>query len=204
MRFGLRMAKRGLHLFVILGCSMWFTLPAIASDSPEVYQKGNWGLGFYGAGGKGVNGSTASTGVAWTGVHYKRIMTDVKGSGFWRGTFEYGAELQPLFLIFQEETVYGFHFSPLLMRWNFQRPGSHLVPFFELGGGMLFTQDKVPERSSRFNFTPQTGVGLSFFSAGRNGVTFQLKYMHISNAGIKKPNPGINSIQMLAGYEWIY
>jgi lipid A 3-O-deacylase len=204
MRFGLRMAKRTFPLLVIFGCSMWFSAPAISSDSAEVFQKGNWGLGFYGAGGKGVNGSTASTGVAWTGVHYKRIMTDVKGSGFWRGTFEYGAEFQPLFLIFQDETVYGFHFSPLLMRWNFQKPGSHLVPFFELGGGMLFTQDNVPKRSSRFNFTPQSGVGLSFFNSGGNGVTFELKYMHISNAGIKKPNPGINSIQMLAGYEWIY
>jgi len=203
MGFGLGMAKRILRFLMVLVWSACFSAAAIASDSAEVYQKGNWGIGLYGAGGKGVNGSTASTGVAWTGVHYKRIMTDVKGTGFWRGTFEYGAEFQPLFLIFQEETVYGLHFSPLLMRWNFQRPGTHLAPFFELGGGMLFTQDQVPERSSRFNFTPQAGLGLSFFNGG-NGVTFQLKYMHISNAGIKKPNPGINSIQMLAGYEWIH
>lgn len=181
-----------------------FTAAAIASDSAEVYQKGNWGIAFYGAGGKGVNGSTASTEVAWTGVHYKRILSDVKGNGFWRGTFEYGAEFQPLFLIFQEQTVYGVHFSPLLMRWNFQKSGSHLVPFMELGGGMLFTQDQVPQRSSRFNFTPQAGFGLSFFNAVGSGVTFELKYMHISNAGIKKPNPGINSIQMLAGYEWVH
>lgn len=204
MRFGLKMAKRSWGLLTILGFFLSFTATAAASDSAEVYHKGNWGLGFYGAGGKGVNGSTASTGVAWTGVHYKRIMSDVKGTGFWRGTFEYGAEFQPLFLIFQEETVYGFHFSPLLMRWNLQKPGSHLVPFLEWGGGMLFTQDQVPQRSSRFNFTPQGGIGVSFFNGGGNGVTFQLKYMHISNAGIKKPNPGINSIQMLAGYEWVH
>ncbi|HEY7162774.1 MAG TPA: acyloxyacyl hydrolase [Acidobacteriota bacterium] len=204
MRFGLKMAKRAFQSLMVLGCFVWFSANASASDSAEVYQKGNWGLGFYGAGGKGVNGSTASTEVAWTGVHYKRIMSDVKGNGFWRGTFEYGAEFQPLFLIFQEETVYGFHFSPLLMRWNFQKPATHIVPFFEFGGGMLFTQDQVPKTSSRFNFTPQAGVGLSFFNGGGNGVTFQLKYMHISNAGIKKPNPGINSIQMLAGYEWIH
>jgi Lipid A 3-O-deacylase (PagL) len=197
------MAKFTLRFSIILVCLTCFGAVALASDSSEVYQKGDWGLGFYGAGGKGVNGSTASTGVAWTGVHYKRIVTDVKGTGFWRGTFEYGAEFQPLFLIFQEDTVYGLHFSPLLMRWNFQRPRTHIVPFFEFGGGMLFTRDKVPERSSRFNFTPQAGFGVSF-NAGRSGVTFQLKYMHISNAGIKKPNPGINSIQMLAGYEWIY
>jgi lipid A 3-O-deacylase len=204
MGFGLKMTKRIFGSFLILGCFVWFTAAANAEDSAEVYHKGNWGLGFYGAGGKGVNGSTASTEVAWTGIHYKRILSDVKGSGFWRGTFEYGAEFQPLFLIFQEETVYGFHFSPLLMRWNFQKPGAHIVPFFEWGGGMLFTQDQVPERSSRFNFTPQGGLGLSFFNSGGNGVTFQLKYMHISNAGIKKPNPGINSIQMLAGYEWVH
>src|SRR5262245_11533505 len=140
MRFGLRMAKRTFHLLVILGCSAWFSAAAIASDAAEVYQKGNWGLGFYGAGGKGVNGSTASTGVAWTGVHYKRIITDVKGSGFWRGTFEYGAEFQPLFLIFQGETVYGFHFSPLLMRWNFQKQSSHMFPFVDLGGGLFIVQ----------------------------------------------------------------
>lgn len=204
MGFWAGMEKWTVRILMVLCLAVLFSAAALASDSAEVYHKGNWGLGFYGAGGKGVNGSTAATEVVWTGVRYKRILTDAKGSGFWRGTFEYGAEFQPLFLIFQEEVVYGAHFSPLLMRWNFQRPGSHLVPFLEWGGGMLLTSDKVPQRSSHFNFTPQGGIGLSFFSAGGSGVTFQLKYMHISNAGLKKPNPGINSIQMLAGYEWVH
>jgi lipid A 3-O-deacylase len=204
MRFWLGTEKRPLCLLLALACSAWFIATAMAQEAAEVYHKGDWGLGFYAAGGKGVNGSTTATEVAWSGLRYKRILTDIKGSGFWRGSLEYGAEFQPLFLIFQEDVVYGAQFSPLLMRWNFQKSGSHLVPFLEWGGGMLYTSDSVPESSSRFNFTPQGGIGLSFFSAGGNGVTFQLKYMHISNAGIKKPNPGINSIQMLAGYEWVH
>jgi len=199
------MEKRPFCLLLLaISCSLLFSAAALASDSAEVYRKGNWGLGFYGAGGKGLNGSTAKTEVVWTGLRYKRILTDVKGNGFWRGSLEYGAEFVPLFLIFQKDVVYGAQFSPLLMRWNFQRPGSHLVPFLEGGGGLLMTSDKVPERSSRFNFTPQAGIGLSFFNASGSGVTFQVKYMHISNGGLQKPNPGINSIQMLAGYEWIH
>src|SRR5262245_2087557 len=165
MKFRLRMAKRALGLLLILGCSAWLSAADVDPDSAEVYHKGNWGLGFYAAGGKGVNGSTSTTEVAWSGVRYKRILTDIKGNGFWRGSLEYGAEFQPLFLIFQKDVVYGAQFSPILMRWNFQRSGSHLVPFLEWGGGMLYTSDQVPERSSKFNFTPQGGFGLSFFNA---------------------------------------
>jgi hypothetical protein len=169
----------------------------------EIIRKGSWGLGFYGAGGTGVSGSTQGTEVVWTGLRYKRVVSDVMGKGFWRGSLEYGAEFMPVFLIFQDEVVYGTQFSPLLMRWNFQKRGSHILPFFEWGGGLLFTAEQVPVRSSNFNFTPQGGFGFSIFNSSGGAVTFQLKYMHISNGGFKKPNPGINSVQVLAGYEWL-
>jgi hypothetical protein len=210
MRFGFRFenklatfwAKRllviGMYVFAFQGLTF-------ADGDAELVRKGQWGLGFYGAGGKGVSGSTQNTEVLWSGVRYKRIMSDVMGKGFWRGSLEYGAEFMPVFLIFQnDDVVYGTQISPLLMRWNFQKTGAHILPFFEWGGGLLFTVEQVPVRSSNFNFTPQAGFGLSIFNSAGGAVTFQLKYMHISNGGFKKPNPGINSIQFLAGYEWLY
>ncbi|HSE39795.1 MAG TPA: acyloxyacyl hydrolase, partial [Acidobacteriota bacterium] len=141
----------------------------------------------------------------WSGVRYKRVISDVAGKGFWRGSLEYGVEFMPVFLVFQgDDVIYGTEVSPLLMRWNFQKSGAHILPFFEWGGGLLFTTEQVPVRSSNFNFTPQAGFGLSIFNSNGGAMTFQLKYMHISNGGLKKPNPGINSIQVLAGYEWLY
>lgn len=174
-----------------------------AAESPSLFQKGRWGLAFQGAGGSGVSGSTKNTDVVWTGFRYKRMLTDVTGNGFFRGNLEYGVEFIPVFIIFQEDTVYGVDVSPFLMRWNFVGNRSMFVPFFEVGGGMLFTGNEVPARTARFNFTPQGGFGLTIFNSPQNALTFQLKYMHISNGGFQKPNPGINSIQFLAGYEWL-
>ena len=193
-----------LFLFIAaFSCVVFFSGVLWAQEDADIIRKGNWGIGFYGAGGTGVSGSTQGTEVFWTGLRYKRVITDIKGKGFWRGSLEYGAEFMPVFLIFQDDLVYGTQFSPLLMRWNFQKPGSHIMPFFEWGGGLLFTSDQVPVRSSHFNFTPQGGLGFSIFNSGNRAVTFQVKYMHISNGGFKKPNPGINAVQVLAGYEWL-
>jgi hypothetical protein len=74
------------------------------------------------------------------------------------------------------------------------------MPFIELGGGFLITNNDVPAGTNLVNFTPQAGIGMHVPVAGsRYHATVALKYVHISNAGLSVPNPGVNTIQFRLG-----
>jgi len=73
-----------------------------------------------------------------------------------------------------------------------------IVPYFEIGGGTLFTTHDVPTGTGATNFT--TTAALGFHHIGQK-ITWSLdaRYMHISNAGLATPNPGINTFQVRLG-----
>jgi hypothetical protein len=48
------------------------------------------------------------------------------------------------------------------------------------------------------NFTPSAAVGAHFLRDKYN-LSVELRYMHISNAGLATPNPGLNTIQVRLG-----
>src|SRR5207253_8473377 len=95
-------------------------------------------------------------------------------------------------------TAYGIGLSPFALKWNFAPRGSW-VPYFELGGGTLFTNHDVPTRTSSINFTPGAALGLHHLG---NKITWSLeaRYMHISNAGLTRLNPGLNTVQIRLGF----
>jgi len=74
-----------------------------------------------------------------------------------------------------------------------------IVPTSSLGGGTLFTNTKVPEGTSRINFTTSAPFGLHFLRSKYN-ISTEVRFMHISNAGLATPNPGINTIQFRIGF----
>lgn len=76
--------------------------------------------------------------------------------------------------------------------------------FFQAGIGVTL-MDHLYRRaddafSTAFNFASHLGVGLRFGEARRQEV--MLRVQHVSNAGIKHPNPGINVVQLRYGYHW--
>ncbi len=79
----------------------------------------------------------------------------------------------------------------------FQRHG-RLSPFLELCGGTLFTNHNVPTGTNTVNFTDQAALGVHLLGAKHN-VSLELRYMHISNAGLATPNPGINTVLVRLG-----
>ncbi|MBV9147348.1 MAG: acyloxyacyl hydrolase, partial [Acidobacteria bacterium] len=47
----------------------------------------------------------------------------------------------------------------------------------------------------------QAGVGVHIPFGGRGfHATLALKYVHVSNAGLSEPNPGLNSVQVRLGF----
>jgi lipid A 3-O-deacylase len=167
-----------------------------AQEAPE---KGGHEVQIWFGGGHSVSGGTRNTSVVNGGLRYGWVLTALHGPGFLKGNFEYTVDAVPLFLVFQPaNTAYGFGLNPLGLKWNFVPRGS-IVPYFELGGGTLFSTHNIPTGTSSTNFT--TTAALGFHHIGHK-ITWSLdaRYMHISNAGLATPNPGINTFQVRIGF----
>ena len=161
-------------------------------------EQGGHEVQIWAAGGHSVSGGRASTGVFNAGLRYGWILTGLHLPGLLRGRFEYEVDAVPVFLVFQPaNTAYGVSFDPLGLKWNFERHG-HFSPYLELCGGALFTDHNVPTGTNTVNFTPQAAFGTHILGAKYN-VSLEVRYLHISNAGLATPNPGINTVQVRIG-----
>ena len=126
------------------------------------------------------------------------MLTDAHGPGFLKGRFEYALDAVPLYLIVQPtNTVYGVGLNPLNLKWSFV-PRRHVSPYLELSGGTLFTTHDVPPRTSTVNFTPSAAFGAQFLRENW-AWTVEGRYLHISNAGLDRNNPGINTFEVRLG-----
>ncbi len=149
-------------------------------------------------GGHSVPGGTSRTSVLNAGLRYGWVLTGLHGPGILRGRFEYAVDAVPLFLVFQPaNTTYGLGFDPLGLKWNFERRG-RLSPYLEICGGTLFSNHDVPTGTNTVNFTDQAAFGVHFLGTQHN-VSLELRYMHISNAGLATHNPGLNTVQVRVG-----
>src|SRR5499427_4299415 len=149
-------------------------------------------------GGHTVAGGRQNTGAFNAGLRYGWVLTNPHLPSFLRGRFEYAVDAVPVFLAFQPtNTAYGVGFDPLGLKWNFQSH-SRISPYLELTGGVLFTNHDVPTGTNTVNFMDQAALGMHILGATRN-VSLELRYMHISNAGLAAPNPGINTVQVRLG-----
>ena len=132
------------------------------------------------------------------GVRYGWILTAPHGPGFLSGRFEYAVDAVPAFVVFQpRNTAYGAGVNPLGLKWIFATRGS-VAPYLELNGGTLFTTHEVPAGTSTVNFTSSAALGVHFLND--HAWSLEVRYMHISNAGLTTPNPGINTVQVRLGF----
>jgi lipid A 3-O-deacylase len=167
-----------------------------AQAGPE---QGGHELQVWTGGGHGTNGSQSDDGVFNVGGRFGWILTAPHGPGFLNGRFEYAFDVVPLFLVTQSNgTAYGAGVNPFALKWNFTSHGS-VVPYLDIGGGTLFTNIKTPPGTSHVNFTTSGAIGAHFLRSKYNW-SVEVRYMHISNAGISRPNPGINTIQVRLGF----
>ena len=114
-------------------------------------------------------------------------------------------------------TFHGVTATPIILRWNFARHG-RVTPWAQAAGGLLWTNHKFPSYgdltanlntngpngdASVWNFTPQGGVGLHYFTRPERSVDFSANGIHISSASLGDRNPGVNAtVQFSIGYTW--
>jgi lipid A 3-O-deacylase len=157
-----------------------------------------WDTGIWFAGGHSVPGGTAGVSLFDAGVRLGKVLTHDHGPGFMRGNFEYAIDLVPLYLVHQNSTVYGGGFNPINLKWNFTS-SRRVTPYLELGGGTLFSTRDVPNGTNNVNFRTHGSLGIHL-----GGSTVEVRYEHISNAGLASPNPGINTVQVMVGWSGFY
>jgi len=167
----------------------------VAQAAPE---KGANEVQVWAGGGHSVAGGRGDTGIFNAGLRYGWVLTGAHLPRFLRGRFEYVLDAVPVFLAFQPgNTAYGAGFDPLGLKWNFQRH-RRISPYLELTGGVLFSNHDVPNGTNTVNFMDQAALGAHILGAKHN-VSLELRYMHISNAGLATPNPGVNTVQVRLG-----
>ena len=168
---------------------------AFAQDRPE---EGGHEFQVWSGGGPSVPGGTKDTSVWNAGIRYGWVLTAPHGPGFLNGRFEYAVDAVPAFVVFQpRNTVYGAGVNPLGLKWIFATRSS-VEPYLELNGGTLFTNHEVPFGTSTINFTSSAAFGLHVLR--EHAWTIEVRYTHISNAGLTTPNPGINTVQVRVGF----
>ncbi len=139
----------------------------------------------------------------WTvGGTYGRVLTDVHGPRRLSGRFEWAFEVVPVVeILLPKYPVYGFGITPIVWKWDFVTR-RRLSPYFELSGGAVFSNHQVIPGTTTFNFMPSAGVGVRFpwRKSSKYSWSVDVRYFHISNAGLTYYNPGLDSIQLRLGF----
>jgi hypothetical protein len=192
---GMPRTNRFLPFAFLLTSTFLLTIPAYSQAAPE---EGSNEVQVWAGGGHSVPGGTQHTEAFDAGVRYGRVLTGEHWPWILRGRFEYAVDLVPVYLIFQPaNTAYGWGFNPLGLKWNFVRRG-RFSPYLELGGGALFSSKEIPTYTNTVNFTPSAALGTHILGEKYNW-SVDVRYLHISNAGLGDYNPGLNTVQVRLG-----
>ena len=147
-------------------------------------------------------GSEQAHDLALTSVSYGRFWGPVHGADHWyRGNLETRLEL-----------FGGAQFSPgrawLVgltphLRYIFAT-GTRWLPFVDGGLGVTATSIGPPDLSDVFEFNLQGGGGCHWFLRDDLALTFEARYLHVSCAGISRPNQGVNGVMGMLGLTWFF
>src|SRR5512145_2161833 len=202
----------GLRLAVLLGACLIHTAllhgaqPASAA-SAYALTKGMNEFGLWGGGSPDsfdFIGTVENRELLLFGLRYGRVL------GAWESvSLQYTLDILPAAVVFEpssvrrgSSTIYGAGLSPLGFKLNFGQE-SWIKPFLAASVGFLYFEKDIPvPRSSRFNFTPELGLGAQFFIAPKKALTLGYKWHHMSNANTGQSNPGMDSHVFYAGFSF--
>jgi hypothetical protein len=103
---------------------------------------------------------------------------------------------------------------------HFFSPGGYMVGLMPIGGRIYIGKGprwiyatfgmgagwtnlaELDEIDQRFNFILQTGVGLRSPISETQAWTVEMRWSHISNAGMNTPNLGLNMLVFLGGFRF--
>lgn len=148
-----------------------------------------------------VFGTTRNHDLAMAAANIGWIFTGLSAPGRWyNGNFELVTELfgggQ-----FHPDGGYLAGLTPFI-RYNFATL-SRWIPFVEAGVGLSVTDIDI-DLNGTFQFNLQGGAGVNYFFKDTAALTAQYRWFHLSNAGMKQPNNGVNTQMFLIGISWFF
>jgi len=150
-------------------------------------------------------GSVQAHDLALMSLTYGHMLGRVKGEGHWyRGNFEGRLELFGGMQFHPDVDTDGWlvGLTPHL-RYNFAT-GTRWIPFLDGGVGVTATGIGPPDLSGTFEFNLQATTGVNWFFLDYVALTGEVRYMHLSCAGINHPNLGMNNIAFMIGLTWFF
>ena len=130
-------------------------------------------------------------------VRFGIMLYNPNGTSLLRGNFEFVSEIFGGAIFHGPGNVVAG--ASIFLRYNFIQPGSRLVPYFQFGGGGVYTDIAHGEASSNaisqnYNFNLQWILGLRYLINPKWSLNLEGSYRHISNAGLSDPNYGIDQL----------
>jgi lipid A 3-O-deacylase len=181
--------------------------------------------------GKGIGGDRSNYDFLALGVEAGKVLTPVLHAGILSGQFQYSVNILPFWQAYtpaphEQEFKYqgqtyifpigggtytGASITPVIFRWNFDTRKRRFQPWFQAAGGLIYTTHKFPPDvlvphgfpggTSVWNFSPQGGVGVHYFTRPGRSIDLGVNAVHISSASLGDHNPGVNAlIQFQVGY----
>ncbi len=181
----------------------WHALPHahVSAGDISVGAFGGYGFGFVRAPAyRGGETDDVEAGVLFPQLGY-RLTDRLGGAGWYAGSFEVLLEGTLLWATTPRRGFAGG--AGLLVRYDLLSI-PYVVPFGELGGGMLDLDFALDDQADGFNFTLHGGVGVRHFLDPSWVVSLAWRWQHISNAGTTLPNDGIDMNQALLGIAYVF
>ena len=155
-----------------------------------------------------LNGNIMPLWQAYTPApHYAQFTCSAPGGG-----------VEPCNLLVGGGTYHGVSLTPLILRWNFLTKSKRIEPWAQAAGGLIYTTHEFPPNfestqtingqivhlngsTSVWNFSPQGGAGIHYFTRAKRSIDLGVNAVHISSASLGDRNPGVNaSFQFQLGY----
>jgi hypothetical protein len=77
------------------------------------------------------------------------------------------------------------------------------TPYYTLAVGTVWTSLEVPEVDRIWNFQLVWGAGIKRITRRGPGLMLEFRNHHISNAGTRGENLGVNAAMVVAGVHWV-
>jgi hypothetical protein len=201
-----------------------------ANPVAEVRNSRLWEMGPFASFGNGT-GNRDQFRFLSAGFQLGKPLSRALNAGIFSGQFEFAGNIMPLWQAYTPAahiqtfvykgqtytapvgggTYYGASLTPVILRWNFLTRSKRIQPWFQGAGGLIYTTHKFPPDvlvthgapggTSVWNFSPQGGFGIHYFTRARRSIDFEVNGVHISSASLGDRNPGVNAlVQVQVGY----
>ncbi len=163
--------------------------PRLPRSAPSVYVQGGWAE-------RQTDSATLGVTLPWTSWRSELWGSEVRG--YW--------DIYASRWSYDGESGGSGHATLAGVTPTFRlRPDSGRSPWFLEGGIGITYMDKRyhtshKEFSTRYNFASHLGLGYSLGAQRQHEIAIRVQ--HLSNAGIKRPNPGENFVQLRYAYHF--